>query len=578
MTAEERAYKEQKDIRDMQMKYDYTYWDINSTDPRIRDTAIRNAMNDMYESYKDIKWIEWQATKEAKVRDLIANWSTPAEALSQVEWEIRNSQRYKDYIASEKAKTQWLDYMTFNNNLYRTDNQWNITLAMEWQKEWKKLDDWTYVTPDWTPISAWELETYKLMDNKFNQLEVWQNAWVQCGVFATRSVWLNSTPWWNSIAERIKAFSDKQPEIWWLVFFNWWNFNKDYWHIAFIKWINPERWTMTIRDSNYDPKNPNTVWEREIALNNAFISWYYNNTPLAKSLKTWQVSWWQTWWEKIYTDTQKNLMSWIDVKNPTKLDLSILKQAWLSIEDAMNYKANQKKWKWSEWLDDTEFKRVNTLQSDFYSSPVAKNFDLTQWAYEVAKNVAKWNNATDNQALIYAFAKAMDPDSVVREWEYATVQKYSQTWNDKFWMNINRIMTWQEFISEEAKKNIVATIKSKYEWTKQNYLQTRDTYISNINDLTWKDIWGKVIPSNITWDKATKTYTDKTWKIWTVEEMKNALNRDYQAWKITIEEMKKRVKSYWMEKDITITWKDKSTWWQSTKYSWNTWNWQKYLK
>ena len=34
----------------------------------------------------------------------------------------------------------------------------------------------------------------------------------------------------------------------------------------------------------------------------------------------------------------------------------------------------------------------------------------------------------------------MDPDSVVREGEYATVQKYSQTWGQKFGMDVNRIL------------------------------------------------------------------------------------------------------------------------------------------
>ena len=82
----------------------------------------------------------------------------------------------------------------------------------------------------------------------------------------------------------------------------------------------------------------------------------------------------------------------------------------------------------------------------------------TKEAYNFATKVAIWDNATDNQALIYAFAKAMDPDSVVREWEYATVQKYAQTWWDKLWMNINRILNWEEFISPEAKKNMVNTI------------------------------------------------------------------------------------------------------------------------
>ena len=90
----------------------------------------------------------------------------------------------------------------------------------------------------------------------------------------------------------------------------------------------------------------------------------------------------------------------------------------------------------------------------------------------------------------------MDPDSVVREWEYATVQKYSQTRWDKLWMNINRALNWQEFISDEAKKDMVETIRSKYEASKWQYETERKTYIQRINDYAGNDIWDKVIPSN----------------------------------------------------------------------------------
>lgn len=37
------------------------------------------------------------------------------------------------------------------------------------------------------------------------------------------------------------------------------------------------------------------------------------------------------------------------------------------------------------------------------------------------------DSGTDDQALIYTFAKVMDPNSVVRESEYDTVQRFSQS-------------------------------------------------------------------------------------------------------------------------------------------------------
>lgn len=77
----------------------------------------------------------------------------------------------------------------------------------------------------------------------------------------------------------------------------------------------------------------------------------------------------------------------------------------------------------------------------------------------------------------------MDPDSVVREGEYSTVQKYAQTWGDKLGMDINRVLNGEEFISDQAKKNIVNTIKTKYNSQKNNYENLRKNKIKIIDDI-----------------------------------------------------------------------------------------------
>lgn len=205
----------------------------------------------------------------------------------------------------------------------------------------------------------------------------------------------------------------------------------------------------------------------------------------------------QTQWPVEYSDTQKNIMQWMDAKNISAQDAKILQQNKLTASDVYNYKASLKANKWSQGLDDVEYKRVNNVIDDLASDQVTKTFKKSQEAYNFASKVQSWNTATDNQALIYAFAKAMDPDSVVREGEYSTVQKYSQTWGDQFGMNINRILNGQEFISDTAKKNMVNTIKSKYNASKDAYENLRKTKIKMINDIAGKDIWDKAIPSDV---------------------------------------------------------------------------------
>lgn len=196
-----------------------------------------------------------------------------------------------------------------------------------------------------------------------------------------------------------------------------------------------------------------------------------------------------------FSDSQKNLMDWMDAKNLTKWEQDILKKNWLTESDIYTYKADKKNWQRTDGLDDATIKRVNGVMDDLDTDMISKTFQKGQEAFDFAQNVAKWVGATDNQWLIYAFAKAMDPDSVVREWEYSTVQKYSQTWGDKLGMDINRVLNGEEFISEDAKKNIVNTIKTKYNSQKNNYENLRKNKIKIINDIAWKTVGEDILPS-----------------------------------------------------------------------------------
>ena len=196
-----------------------------------------------------------------------------------------------------------------------------------------------------------------------------------------------------------------------------------------------------------------------------------------------------------YTPDQIAVLEMLSGKSLTWWDKLTLWSVGLRDTDVARYEAQKQQGKWTQWLNDKTVTRINAVMDDLDNDMISKTFQKGQEAYDFAQNVAKWVWASDNQWLIYAFAKAMDPDSVVREWEYATVQKYAQVWWDKLGMNINRILNGEEFISEDAKKNMVNTIKTKYQSQKSNYENLRKNKIQIINDIAWKDIWGKILPS-----------------------------------------------------------------------------------
>lgn len=150
---EDRTYQEQQAQKQLQQQYDYTYGDINSTDPRVQDIAIQNAVKSMYEKYP-IPGMESQSVKVQKVKNLIAQGMSWTQAIAQVENEIRNSNRYKQYLASEQAKMFPKEKAT---------------------QDWAKLSDGTlYNQRTWETKSVWSTSTWWATTNSVDLISKWE--------------------------------------------------------------------------------------------------------------------------------------------------------------------------------------------------------------------------------------------------------------------------------------------------------------------------------------------------------------------------------------------------------------------
>lgn len=131
---------------------------------------------------------------------------------------------------------------------------------------------------------------------------------------------------------------------------------------------------------------------------------------------------------------------------------------------------------------------VRATVSGFKTEPQVKNFTQIQDARNYAGSLSNTTkNPSDDQALIYAFAKTMDPDSVVREGEYATVQKYAQSLTDAYGKSVSQAINGTGFLTEGARKNIKDTIEAKYKSSKMTYDNVRKQYVGEINNLTGRD-------------------------------------------------------------------------------------------
>lgn len=126
---------------------------------------------------------------------------------------------------------------------------------------------------------------------------------------------------------------------------------------------------------------------------------------------------------------------------------------------------------------------VNSIRGAFDNEPIVKNFNVIAEGKAFVDSLpTETKNPADDQALIYALAKALDPNSVVREGEYATAQKYSQSWVKAYGSGVNQAITGTGFLSKEARNNIKATINSRYQASLKNYENVRNEYQRQIDD------------------------------------------------------------------------------------------------
>lgn len=131
---------------------------------------------------------------------------------------------------------------------------------------------------------------------------------------------------------------------------------------------------------------------------------------------------------------------------------------------------------------------VRQQVSAFKAEPSVQNFVTIQEGRNFAKSLSDTTeNPVDDQGLIYSLAKVLDPGSVVREGEYNTVQKYSQSWASAYGKGVTQAIAGTGFLSEKARKDIKKTIESRYVASEKTYDNVLNQYKEGINSLIGRD-------------------------------------------------------------------------------------------
>lgn len=128
--------------------------------------------------------------------------------------------------------------------------------------------------------------------------------------------------------------------------------------------------------------------------------------------------------------------------------------------------------------------RIDNERQQYDHNPITVRFTKAAEASSFANQIDPHSKSpADSQGMIYAFAKAMDPESVVREGEYATVQKYSQSWLERFGFNARRIIDNSEFLTPEAIQMMQKTIKDRLAPSYRQYQVVRNSAVQRMKAL-----------------------------------------------------------------------------------------------
>jgi len=126
---------------------------------------------------------------------------------------------------------------------------------------------------------------------------------------------------------------------------------------------------------------------------------------------------------------------------------------------------------------------INGIASAFDNEQTVKTYNIATEGYQTLKSIGTdTKSPADDIAFIYGFAKIMDPNSVVREGEYNTVQKYAQTWADNFGFTAKRIFSNTNFLSKDAKQKMLNSLEAKMGSITSQYKNVYNEYQRQIKD------------------------------------------------------------------------------------------------
>lgn len=124
---------------------------------------------------------------------------------------------------------------------------------------------------------------------------------------------------------------------------------------------------------------------------------------------------------------------------------------------------------------------INQITGAFDNEPIVREYNTITAGLNFIRSLG--SSPTDDQARIYQFAKIMDPNSAVREGEYATVQEYSTALLQRFGLQAQRVFTNTGILTPEARTFLLNTLEKRYVVSQGQYTNLQSSYQNRINNV-----------------------------------------------------------------------------------------------
>lgn len=138
--------------------------------------------------------------------------------------------------------------------------------------------------------------------------------------------------------------------------------------------------------------------------------------------------------------------------------------------------------------------KVISAAEKFGTSDIVKKFNATVDSINVVNGISSNSqNPADHQAIVYSFAKALDPDSAVKEGEYETIKKYAQSAISRYGKEISNALNGTGFLSEKAIDDIKTTMNNLYVSRKPQYDNAYSERARIINNIAGQEVAGELL-------------------------------------------------------------------------------------